>query len=170
MATSKGGTLPWSTRWGAARALPELAVEMVRLGVDIIFAGANAAVKAAMRATRHNSHRHVPGGAIRRLGLVASLARPGGNVTGADMMAPEIIGKRISYSKRSCPGSPGSPSCRTPPSDSRRHLRETEAAARELGLELHLSKRGPQRFRGGIRGCQRSEPERSSPSTMRFHV
>jgi ABC-type uncharacterized transport system substrate-binding protein len=93
-------------RWYGERTdrLPALAAELVRLKVDIIVAGAAPAPEAARRATAtipivmaiHND----PVGS----GLVASLARPGGNVTGMSALAPELIGKRPQLLKESIPG------------------------------------------------------------------
>ena len=70
--------------------------------------------------------------------VVASLARPGGNITGLSLMAPELAGKRLELLKEALPhvsrvavlwhaGNPASPD----------ELREIEAAARVLGLQLH---------------------------------
>jgi len=84
LATSKGKPSRWwsATPRGGKSGCPSWAVELVRLGVDIIVAGTSAAVKAAMNATRTIPIVMAGGGDPVGLGFVASLARPGGNVTG----------------------------------------------------------------------------------------
>jgi len=72
--------------------LPELAADLVRLKVDVIAAGATLAPLAAKQAT-----------ATIPIGLVASLARPGGNVTGMSLMAPDLGGKRLELLKEILP-------------------------------------------------------------------
>ncbi len=75
--------------------LPALAAELVRIKVDVIVAGAAPAPEAAQRATSTIpivmlAHTDPVGS-----GLVASLARPGGNVTGLSTLSPEVMGKRL---------------------------------------------------------------------------
>ena len=84
--------------------LPALAAELVRLGVDIIVSGTNVTTVAAMKATTTipivmtNSAEPVSAG------LVASLARPGGNVTGfSSEPGDEIYGKRLEFLKETVP-------------------------------------------------------------------
>jgi putative tryptophan/tyrosine transport system substrate-binding protein len=73
----------------------EFAEDLVRLGVDVIVAHYAVAVAAAMAATRTIPIVMAPHGAPLQLGVVDSLARPGGNVTGLSMMDAEIGGKRV---------------------------------------------------------------------------
>jgi len=73
----------------------EFAEEFVRLGVDVIVAHFAVAVEAAMAATRTIPIVMAPHGAPLQLGAIASLARPGGNVTGLSAMDAEIGGKRV---------------------------------------------------------------------------
>src|SRR6266403_774345 len=84
--------------------LPALAAELVRLGVDVIVTGAHQNTVAAMKATTTipivMTNSVDPVGA----GLVASLARPGGNVTGFGVDAGgEIFGKRLELLKEALP-------------------------------------------------------------------
>jgi putative ABC transport system substrate-binding protein len=126
----------WRYADGAADRLPDLVAELVRLKVDVIVTAANAPTLAAKQATstipiviaKHND----PVGA----GLVASLARPGGNVTGLSNMQIEIGGKRLELLKEVAKGSrvavlriPSAPA--TPP-----QMQQMEAAARSLGVQL----------------------------------
>ena len=73
----------------------EFAEEFVRLRVDVIVAHFAVAVEAAMAATRKIPIVMAPHGAPLQLGAIASLARPGGNVTGLSIMDAEIGGKRV---------------------------------------------------------------------------
>src|SRR5215813_14078107 len=80
---------------GVAERLPNLAAELVQLKVDIIVVGGSPSTQATKNATKTipivMTNVTDPVG----LGLVASLAHPGGNVTGLTTMSPEIIGKRL---------------------------------------------------------------------------
>jgi putative ABC transport system substrate-binding protein len=73
----------------------ELATELVGLGVDVIAAHHTPAVKAAMSVTRTIPIVMSPAGAPLETGLIASLAHPGGNVTGLSSMEAELGSKRI---------------------------------------------------------------------------
>jgi putative ABC transport system substrate-binding protein len=75
--------------------LPDLAAELVRLGVDIIVASETPAVQAAKRATGDIPIVMAPSGDPVGTGLVASLARPGGNVTGLSAATAELSGKSL---------------------------------------------------------------------------
>ncbi len=83
--------------------LPALAADLIRLRVDIIVAAATPAVRAAQRATTTVPivivHSADPVG----LGFVASLARPGGNITGLSSLSPELSGKRLELLKEAVP-------------------------------------------------------------------
>jgi putative ABC transport system substrate-binding protein len=84
--------------------LPALAAELVRLKVDVIVAGAAPAPDAAQRATSTipivMANHSDPVGS----GLVASLARPGRNVTGLSLRAPELVGKQLQLLKEAVSG------------------------------------------------------------------
>ena len=122
--------------------LPDLAAGLVQLRADVIVAGANAAVAAAKAATQTipivTFLTADPVGS----GLVASLARPGGNVTGLTTTAgPEIYGKQLQLLKDAFPRisrvavlvSHAAPAYALV-------VREIETAARALGLQRHVMK------------------------------
>jgi len=101
----EGKNLQLEVRWGEGKLerLPALAAELVRLKVDVIVAMTSPSVVAAKQATRT-----IP--VVMPLssdpvgdGLVASLARPGGNITGLSMMAPELGAKRLQLLKEVFP-------------------------------------------------------------------
>jgi putative tryptophan/tyrosine transport system substrate-binding protein len=73
----------------------EFAEELVRLDVDVIVAHFTPAVTAAIEATRTTPIVMAPAGAPLQMGIIDSLARPGGNVTGLSAMDAEIGGKRL---------------------------------------------------------------------------
>jgi putative ABC transport system substrate-binding protein len=75
--------------------LPELAAGLVRLGVDVIVSAATPASRAAKAATGSIPIVIVAVGEPVKTGLVASLARPGGNVTGLSLLTVELSGKRL---------------------------------------------------------------------------
>ena len=84
--------------------LPALAAELVRLKVDIIVTGGPQATRAAKEATVYDSHRHDAGSAILLAsGFIASLARPGGNITGLSNLNRELSGKRLELLKEVVP-------------------------------------------------------------------
>ena len=122
--------------------LPALAAELVALKVDVILAGGTAQALAAMKATR--TIPIVVAGAVDPVadGLVTSLARPGGNVTGTSMLAPELAGKRLELLKEAVPRisrvavlwHPGTLGERT----EKDMLAGADAAARALRLRLQF--------------------------------
>jgi putative ABC transport system substrate-binding protein len=84
-------------RWAAGKKerLPELAAELVRLKVEVIVTAVTPAAEAAKRATSTIPIVMPVVGDPVGSGLVASLARPGGNVTGLTLMSTELAGKRL---------------------------------------------------------------------------
>src|SRR5262249_28670310 len=83
--------------------LPVLAAELVRLHVDVIVGVGTLAPLAAMRATSTIPIVMTAAGDPVGSALVASLARPGGNVTGMSLMAPDLGGKRLELLKEILP-------------------------------------------------------------------
>jgi putative ABC transport system substrate-binding protein len=117
--------------------LPQLAAELVRQRVDLILVGSNQGALAASRATSAIPIVMVTTGDPVEGGLVASLARPGGNLTGVTALGWVLSAKRLELLKETVPGvtrvavlaNPTSPYTAT-------FLAEREAAARTLGIEL----------------------------------
>jgi putative ABC transport system substrate-binding protein len=142
---------------GKDERLPELAAELVALGVDVILASGTLAVVAAKRAT---SAIPVVMGASAdpvRTGLVDSLARPGGNVTGMGILSTETAGKRLEVLKETIPGLSRVAVLLNETSPAHAVLeQEIEAAARVLGIAVHgLRVRGAQDLEGAL-GTARS--------------
>ena len=88
---------------GRVERLPELAAELVRLDVDLIVAGATPAGRAAQQATKTIPIIVNAMGDPVRDGLVASLPRPGGNITGTTFLGPELVPKRLALLKEFLP-------------------------------------------------------------------
>jgi putative ABC transport system substrate-binding protein len=144
---------------GQQERLPELAVELVRLEVDIIVATTSGAARAAKDATRTIPIVMAGGGDPVGLGLVASLARPGGNVTGPSMMNTEIVGKRMQLLKEVVPGLVRVAVLTNSVNPIHAIFwRETEPAARELGLELQpVEARVPEDFEVAFAAATRGQ-------------
>jgi putative ABC transport system substrate-binding protein len=123
---------------GRADRLPSLAAELVRLKVDVIVTESNVAALAAKHATQTIPVVMAIAGDPVKAGVVSSLARPGGNVTGLTLMNRELSGKRLQLLKEVAPKIAGvaviwNPT--DPPAAD--FLRETETAAQSLGLKLY---------------------------------
>ena len=90
---------------GKPERLPALAAELVALKVDVIVAAAgNHIVRAAKQATSTLPIVFAAASDPVASGLVTSLARPGGNVTGTAMLSPELVGKRLELLTQAIPG------------------------------------------------------------------
>jgi putative ABC transport system substrate-binding protein len=144
----EGQNIAIESRWAEGRyeRYFALAADLVRLKVDVIVAVGGRATQDAQQATR--TIPIVMSVVIDPLGsgLVASLARPGGNVTGLTIMASDLVGKQFEVLKEVVPKvsrvallwNPANPG-------SAPQLREAEAAARALGVRLQaLEARTPQ--------------------------
>jgi putative ABC transport system substrate-binding protein len=144
----EGQNIAIESRWAEGKydRYPALAADLVRLKVDVIVAVGGRASEVAKHATR--TIPIVMSVVIDPLGsgLVASLARPGGNVTGISLMTLDLVGKQLEVLKEVVPKvsrvallwNPDNPG-------SAAQLREAEAAARALGVRLQiLAARDPQ--------------------------
>ena len=96
-------TIEYRFAEGKTARLPELAAEPVRLKVDLIVATGRPEALAAKKATTNISILMMSVGDPVASGLVASLARPGGNVTGLSGLTPELITKRLEILKDAIP-------------------------------------------------------------------
>jgi len=135
----EGKTFVLELRYGEARTerISDLARELVGLKVDMIVTGTDVAIAAVKRETQTipivmgNSSDPVG------TGFVASLARPGGNITGVSSISPELSGKRLELLREVVPGLSRvaflwNPDVRGAVLD----YNETEGAARSLGLQV----------------------------------
>src|SRR6266511_4355859 len=149
-----------------AERLPEAAADLVRLKVDVIFATSSTEVEAARRATDVIPIVFATHADPERLGHVASLARPGGNITGLTLVQTEIVAKGLEIMKQALPRMTrvGVLLTATAPSH-RPSLQAAEAAATQLGLQvLAVSVRAPEDLDGRSREWHGSEQTAFSPS------
>ena len=128
--------------------LPDLAAELVRLRVDVIVASSNPAIIALKQATQTIPIVMTVVGDPVGAGFVASLARPGGNVTGLSNIAEELSGKRLELLKEINPKITRVAVFRNPTIPTHAVLwKETQDAATALGIKLlPLDIRGPDDF------------------------
>ncbi len=129
-------------RWGEGRVerLAEIAAELVRLKVDVIVTGGTRQVVAAKQATSVIPIVFAAVGDPVGTGLVASLARPGGNVTGLSLQATDLAAKRLGLLREVVPSLRRLAIMAN--SDTRAavvEMREVQATARTLGLEVITS-------------------------------
>ena len=137
---SEGRTVAIEYRWaeGHEERFAEIAAEFVRLKVDIIVTSGTPQVVAAKQATSVIPIVFAAAGDPVAGGLVASLARPGGNATGLSSLVADLAGKRLELLREFVPnlrrlaimGNVGNPFTVL-------ELKEVQAAAGTLGLEVH---------------------------------
>src|SRR2546427_10090219 len=136
---------------GKPERFPALAAELVALKVDVIVTGATPPTLAAKQATKTIPIVFIGTADPVGSGLVTSLARPGGNVTGSSNLAPELVGKRLEQLTQAVPGvsrvavlwQPGALGERT----ERDILKEAEVAGLAPGVPLQfVEARGPAHF------------------------
>jgi putative ABC transport system substrate-binding protein len=141
--------------------LPGLAAELVHLNVDVIVAAGTLGPLAAKRATSTIPIVMTAAGDPLGSGLVTSLARPGGNVTGMSLMVPDLGGKRLELLKELLPrlsrvavlwdAANPYPAI---------VFKETQAAGQRLGIEVRsLEVRGPNDFGGAFEAASKQRPD-----------
>jgi hypothetical protein len=93
----EGRSIRFEARWAQGRSdrLPGLAAELVRLRVDVLVTGGSESAHAAKKATATIPIVMATGADPVKLGLVESLGRPGGNVTGEKSQSSELVAKRV---------------------------------------------------------------------------
>jgi len=133
----KNVVIEWRSADGKIDRVPAIVAELVQLNLDIIVSGGSIVTQSAKKATNTipiiMAQEADPVGS----GLVASLARPGGNITGLATLAPELSGKQLELLKEIVPAlsrvaileSPGN-------SGNAPSLRETERAGRAFGVKI----------------------------------
>jgi len=141
--------------------LPALAEELVRLNVNVIVSIGTLAPLAAKRATSTIPIVMAAAGDPLGSGLIASLAQPGGNVTGMSLMAPDLGGKRLELLKELLPrlarvavlwnaANPYSANV----------FKETEVAGRVLGVQVQsLGVRNPEDLDGAFEAARQQHPD-----------
>ena len=143
----KNLVLEWRSAELRLERLPELVAELVGLKVDVLVAPNGNAAVAAKNATQTVPIVMIANDPV-GLGLIGSLSRPGGNVTGLSYLSEEIIAKRLEFLKELVPGLARVGVLRRPTVPGHAILwKETEVAAQRLGVALEaLELRGPEDF------------------------
>jgi ABC-type uncharacterized transport system substrate-binding protein len=153
--------IEWRSGEGSRERQRAIAAEFVRLKVDVIVAVGSGDIRAAKEASATIPIVMISGGDAVGSGLVASLASPGGNVTGLATLRPELSGKRLELLKETVPRlsrvavftSPGS-------GDHAQILKELNLAAGPLGVQLqHLDIRSPKDFESAFRDAAKGRAE-----------
>jgi putative ABC transport system substrate-binding protein len=129
--------IDWRDAGGVTERLPDLAAELVGLAVDVIVTGTLAGVMAATRASARIPVVMMAVSDPVGSGIVTSLARPGGRVTGTASIGPQLTAKRVEFLKEAVPGvsraailwNPSNPAEATA-------FGEAQNAAKIVGLEL----------------------------------
>ena len=153
--------IEWRSADGKLDRLPALAAELVHLKVDIIVTGGRSATRAAKEATPTIPIVMTQDSDPVANGFVASLARPGGNITGLSTLAPELSGKQLELMKEIIPklsrvavfGSSTTP-------DNAQSLREVELTARAFKVELqYLDVLDPKDIEAAFRAASNSRAD-----------
>jgi putative tryptophan/tyrosine transport system substrate-binding protein len=156
----KNIVIDWLSAEGKGDRLPELAAELLRRKVDVIVTSGGNPTRAAKAATSTIPIVMTNDGDPVGDGLVASLARPGGNITGLSTFAPELSGKRLEILREIVPklsrvavlgtrDTPGSPT-----------LRELERAAKAFGVKLqYLNVQNPKDIETAFRAASKERAD-----------
>jgi putative tryptophan/tyrosine transport system substrate-binding protein len=124
---------------GRREQLPDMATELVRSNVDIIFAEAPTAVRAAKQATTTIPIVMIWGGPdLVQSGIIASHARPGGNITGVEMLLYTLDGKRLDLLHQAVPSARKIAVLDHDPALTEVQFPPVRHVARERGLELQI--------------------------------
>ena len=155
----EGRNIVFEFRWadGKYDRLPGLAAELVRLNVDVLVTAGTPGVRAAKQATTTIPIVMAASGDAVATGLVASLARPGGNITGSAFFSPELSSKRLELLKEAVPRvtqvayfmNPGNPVAQA-------NLKAMEITSRVVKVEVRQSEaRGPSEFENAFAAMAR---------------
>jgi putative ABC transport system substrate-binding protein len=157
----KNIVIEWRSPEGQPDRTPTLAAELVRLKVDVIVTVGSGETRAAKEATATIPIVMIQAGDPVGSGFVASLARPGGNITGLSNLRPELSGKRLELLKEIVPrlsrvavfASSNSP-------DHAQVLKELDLAAGPLGVRLQYQDiRSPKDFETAFQDASKGQAE-----------
>ena len=146
---------------GKVERLPDLAAEFVRLNCDVILTSGSEAPEAAKNATKSVPVVMAFGADAVKLGIVADLARPGGNITGLTNIGAELYGKRLELLKETVPKLSRAAflwsSSRLSADD---ELKEIETVARFLKVGIQsLEVKGPDDFEGAFQAATKKRAQ-----------
>lgn len=157
----KNITVEYRYAQGSEDGLRAAAAELIRLKVDLIVASAPAATRAAMGASTTVPIVMILVADPVAFGFVASLARPGGNVTGFAYLLPELSGKRLEILKDAFPEiSRVAVMWNGANPYKMRDLKEVETVARALSITLHtIPVQGPQGFEEAFNAAAKAQAQ-----------
>jgi putative ABC transport system substrate-binding protein len=145
---------------GKSERSSELAVELARLRVDVIVAAGAGAIRAAKNATSTIPIVMSEVNDPITLGFVASLAHPGGNITGLSNLSPELSGKRLELLKELIPKASRVALLSYRGVAMRTSIKETELAAQSLHLQLQLLEvAGPDELESAFEAAKKQRAE-----------
>jgi putative tryptophan/tyrosine transport system substrate-binding protein len=153
--------IEWRFTEGKLDRVAEAAAELVRLKMDIILTSGTPATRAAMQATTTIPIIMMSVGDPLRTGLVASLAQPGGNVTGSTLLGPELSPKRLQLLQETLPTASRVAVLWNPTNPANVvHFEDLQAGARALGVTLHsVAVRSPTEFPSAFATLMRERPD-----------
>ena len=155
----EGQNIAIESRHAAMRVgvLPDLVANLVLLNVDVIVAVGDAAISAAKHATSTIPIVMVASDDPVGSGLVASLARPGGNLTGLSALSPELSGKRLELLREAIPAASHIAILVNPTNPAKAlEVREIQTTAQTLGMQLQtLEVRSPDEFESAFAAMTR---------------
>jgi putative tryptophan/tyrosine transport system substrate-binding protein len=157
----KNIVIEWRSTEGKADRRPALAAELVRLKLDVIVAVGSGDISAVKEATATIPIVMVQGGDAVGSGFVASLARPGGNITGLSTLRPELSGKRLELLKETVPRLSRVAFLTTPTEQDYTQIqKEVELAAAALGVKLqYLEVRESKDIKTGFREASKGRAD-----------
>ena len=159
----KNIVIEWRDAEGKLDRLPELAVELVRLRVDVIVTAGGLATRSAKEATMTIPIVMTQESDPVASGFVASLARPGGNITGLSRLAPELSGKQLELLKEIVPRLSRVAVLGSLTQSSRTRtqtLKEIEVAAGALGVKLqYLDVQSLKDIEAAFRAARKSQAD-----------
>jgi putative ABC transport system substrate-binding protein len=147
---------------GKVERLPDLASDLATRKVDVFVVGGTVAAIAAKKATTTTPIIVGGAGDLVGAGLVASLAKPGGNITGSTLIAPDLSGKRLELLREVIPKASRVAVLwdRTPGQSD--EVRATEAAAHGLGVKVQPVELGHSSFQHAYAAITKKKPTPSS--------
>ena len=159
----EGRNIRIESRWAQGKfdQLAQMAAELVRLKVDVLVTSLTEASRQAKKATATIPIVMAGVGDPVAAGLIASLARPGGNLTGTSGVAVDVVGKQVELLKEIVPGVSRIAVLWNPANATFQALqvREAEQAARKAGLELQLLEaRGPSELDAAFADIKKGTP------------
>ena len=161
----KNIVIEWRSAEGKLDRLPALAAELVNLKVDVIVTGGPGATRPANEATSTIPIVMTQDPNPVGNGFVASLARPGGNITGLSTLSPELSGKRLELLKETVPkiSRVAALGTSTSPSNAQA-LRETELAGAALAVKVqYLDVRGSKDIETAFRAASKGSADAVLP-------